>query len=321
MRRLIVVLPCAPDERDSHDAVIAAAGALQASVDVLQLVPEAGAATPRGSDAVRWWEIVHPRADADAAPQLVAALVTQALRDPRFGELAAALIVLPAGPQSEATAAGLAASLDGATLGRCSRLARDGESVTGVRAAFGGRLQAHLRSAARVCCAAWRPDTPAAPLAAVPASRVQSIAVDYQAPPPWPAETIPSTDRQARLEGARLVVSGGRGVAGADGFGLLARVANALGGAVAGSLPAVDAGWVPVARQVGVSGKFVAPRLYVAVGISGTPQHLAGIAAGTRIVAVNSDADAPIFGVADVGVVADWRELLPALLARLEGQA
>jgi electron transfer flavoprotein alpha subunit len=94
-----------------------------------------------------------------------------------------------------------------------------------------------------------------------------------------------------------------------------------VGAALGGSLPAVDAGWVPVARQVGQSGRFVSPRLYFAVGISGTPQHLAGVAGTTRIVALNQDPDAPIFNLADVGVVADWRELLPLLAERLDAAA
>ena len=76
-------------------------------------------------------------------------------------------------------------------------------------------------------------------------------------------------------------------------------------------MPAVDAGWVAVSRQVGQSGKYVTPRVYVAVGISGTPQHLAGIGPDTQIVAINNDPQADIFGVAKLGVVADWNALLP----------
>ena len=84
-----------------------------------------------------------------------------------------------------------------------------------------------------------------------------------------------------------------------------------------GSLPAVDAGWVPVARQIGQSGKYIAPEVYVAVGISGTPQHLAGVGLETRILAINRDAEADIFRVAEIGVVADWQEVLPRLIEAL----
>ncbi|VTZ21284.1 hypothetical protein MPC1_1050001 [Methylocella tundrae] len=79
----------------------------------------------------------------------------------------------------------------------------------------------------------------------------------------------------------------------------------------------MDAGWAPVFRQVGQSGKFVTPDVYVAVGISGTPQHMAGIGSNTRIVAINKDADADIFRFAEVGIVADWKEILPGLIGRL----
>jgi len=113
-------------------------------------------------------------------------------------------------------------------------------------------------------------------------------------------------------------VSGGRGMQGTEGFALLAQLAARFDAALGGSLPAVDAGWVPVTHQVGQSGKFVSPSVYVAVGISGTPQHLAGVSATTRIVAINNDADADIFRVADVGIVADWDTFIPALIARVD---
>jgi electron transfer flavoprotein alpha subunit len=118
-----------------------------------------------------------------------------------------------------------------------------------------------------------------------------------------------------------MVVSGGRGIGAPEGFDLLARIANLLGAGLGGSLPAVDAGWVPVAHQVGQSGKFVSPRVYFAVAISGTPQHLAGIAPSARIVALNNDKDAPIFQRCDVGVVGDWREILPLVMDELETSA
>lgn len=104
---------------------------------------------------------------------------------------------------------------------------------------------------------------------------------------------------------------------GDDGFKLLADIAECLGGAVGGSLPSVDAGWTPVASQVGQSGNFVTPEIYIAVGISGTPQHLAGISTNTKIVALNKDPDADIFRFAEIGVIADWRDVLPRLIERL----
>lgn len=224
------------------------------------------------------------------------------------------LVLLPAGTEGEQAAAILAAELGGVTLGRCTHVAVEGDRVIARRAIFGGRAGIALHSDAAVTCATVRADAAAA--AHAMQLPTQAIAIDET--DPLPAEAVPSTARFPRVEGAGLVVSGGRGIGAPDGFDLLARVATALGAGLGGSLPAVDAGWVPVGHQVGQSGKFVSPRLYFAVAISGTPQHLAGIAPTARLVALNSDRDAPIFSRCDVGVEGDWREILPLLAAELE---
>lgn len=130
-------------------------------------------------------------------------------------------------------------------------------------------------------------------------------------------EKIEEAAAGAKLEEAGVVVSGGRGIGGPEGFEELGIVATLLGGAVGASRPPCDAGWVNTAAQVGITGKVVAPGLYIAVAISGSSQHLSGMSEAGTIVAINRDPEAYIFKVAHYGVVSDWKRVLPAFASRL----
>jgi len=134
-------------------------------------------------------------------------------------------------------------------------------------------------------------------------------------------ERLEEAGAAAPIEEARVIVAGGRGVGGEDGFKLVQEIADALGGAVGATRAAVDAGWINYSQQIGQTGKIVKPQLYLAIGISGAIQHKVGMQTADTIVAINRDPEAPIAEFADLVVVGDLFEVGPALVAELRARS
>ena len=134
-------------------------------------------------------------------------------------------------------------------------------------------------------------------------------------------EVIKDNDQSSGLEGAEIVVAGGRGVGSAENFRLIEELAKVLGGAVGASKAVVDAGWRPESCLIGQTGKTISPRLYIACGISGEIQHMVGVQKSDIIIAINKDSESPIFNMATYGIVGDLHQVVPLLIQELKGDS
>jgi electron transfer flavoprotein alpha subunit len=239
-----------------------------------------------------------------------------------IGSLAPTLVLLPHTYQTRDFAPKLAARMDRALITDVTAIKTSGQTAF-VRPMFQGKLTADvvpLGPAPHLITfqiGAFRADQAAK---GASAAAVRPLAVTLEAPAirQKPDPPFQEAKQAVDLSQAPRIVAVGRGIKGPEHLPLARQLADALGAELAASRPICDSGWLPMERQVGSSGQTVAPKLYLALGISGAIQHLVGMKGSSTIVAINKDPDAPIFEVADYGIVADLFEIVPAMIEALK---
>lgn len=231
-------------------------------------------------------------------------------------------VVLPHTYQTRDFAPALAAALDRALATDCVAIKRAGEEPLFSRPMFQGKLAADVRLLGpsprfvTTQIGAFRADAAARGASPAPI-RTLDVAIDGSAIRQQVEAPFQEARRAVDLSQAERIVAVGRGIKGPEHLPLVEALAEALGAEIGASRPICDAGWLPMERQIGSSGQTVAPKLYVAIGISGAIQHVVGMKGSRTIVAINKDAEAPIFEVADYGYAGDLFEFLPAFTAAL----
>jgi electron transfer flavoprotein alpha subunit len=261
--------------------------------------------------------IDSPALEAYTADGYTAALA------PAVAELAPSVVVLPHTYQTRDFAPKLAARLDRALITDVIGVRQaDGDTVY-ARPMFQGKLTAEVIAQGppphlvTFQIGAFRADQAARGAAAAPIRQL-AVTVDAAAIRQKPEPPFQEARQSVDLSQAERIVSVGRGIKEQANIALAQQLATALGAELAASRPICDSGWLPMERQVGSSGQTVAPKLYLALGISGAIQHLVGMKGASTIVAINKDPDAPIFEVADLGIVGDLFEIVPAIIAALK---
>jgi electron transfer flavoprotein alpha subunit len=248
---------------------------------------------------------------------------TAALQD-AVAQLSPAHVLLPHTYQTRDFAPKLAARMDRALVTDVTAVKAAGGETAFVRPMFQGKLTADvvpLGPAPHFITfqiGAYRVDQVAKGASAAPV-RALEVHVDASAIREKPEPPFQQAKQAVDLSQAERNVSVGRGIKDQSNIAIAQQLADALGAEIAASRPICDAGWLPMERQVGSSGQTVAPKLYLALGISGAIQHLVGMKGANTIVAINKDPDAPIFEIADYGIVGDLFEIVPAIIAAVKG--
>ncbi len=231
------------------------------------------------------------------------------------------VIMAGASTRGRDVSSGLAVELEAGAIADCTAIEEQGDQLIATRPVYAGKLLSHI--VAKTTPAIITTRSRAFPMPEAEAGRTGEVTT---VAPVLSEDQIATKalgfategEGQVSLNDARIIVSGGRGVGGPEGFAPIVELAKTLGAAVGASRAAVDAGWIPYAHQVGQTGKTVAPDLYIANGISGAIQHQAGMRTAKVIVAVNKDPEAPIFKLARYGVVGDLFQIVPALNAEFK---
>jgi electron transfer flavoprotein alpha subunit len=285
-------------------------------------VPGGGAATATGelaaADVTEVVSLDHPALLGYTPDGFTAALAAF------FADARPAAIVLPHTYQTRDFAPGLAARLDRAIATDCTAVKRQGDALVFTRQMFQGKVSADIvleGPAPHIVTfqiGAYRADAARRGAAPAPVRHV-SAAVDPAAIRQSPEPPFREAKQAVDLSQAERIVSVGRGIKSQEHLALARQLAEALGAEIAASRPICDAGWLPMERQIGSSGQTVAPKLYLAIGISGAIQHMTGIKDARTIVAINKDGEAPIFEAADIGLVGDLFAIVPELEKQLGG--
>jgi electron transfer flavoprotein alpha subunit len=240
-----------------------------------------------------------------------------------IGQLSPAHVLLPHTYQTRDFAPKLAARLDRALVTDVTAIKTVGSATAFVRPMFQGKLTADIVPQGpgphfiTFQIGSYRVDQVAKGTAAAPV-RALDVTVDAAAIRQKPEAPFQQARQAVDLSQAERIVSVGRGIKEQTNIALAQQLAEALGAEIAASRPICDAGWLPMERQVGSSGQTVAPKLYLALGISGAIQHLVGMKGANTVVAINKDPDAPIFEIADYGIVGDLFEIVPAMISALK---
>jgi len=257
---------------------------------------------------------------ADVSPDVYVSLITRACQ-----QIEPSVLILAHNDMGRDVAPRLAARLNSAVIMDCTGLATTNQAnkhLLQTKLVYGGNaiaVWAGELNQLQIVTVRPRSAIAAQPDASRHGEIIQlNITVDYSAFKCHLVQTVKEETKGLKLEDAKAIVTGGGGIGNADGFELLEKLAQVLGGAVGVTRVPCDEGWMPLSLEIGQTGRIVSPKLYVAIGVSGAPQHMTGCLGSNIIVSINRDPDARIFKESDFGIVGDYRQVLPPLIEKLK---